>query len=152
AVQAFVRSSARGRDAGGQWLAAEVEYAVSRQDVPRLLSLYTSDAPYRNNEQAALLTSRGLLAEDALVGFRHLREQWQGRETRAAEWLALDADLLIHTGSPAEARQLLAARYFDGPEDAGRLARLALTAPDEAESTELFAKAEALAPGSPDLI
>lgn len=150
-VEAFVRSSTRARDAGGQWLSAEVEYAVSRHDVPRLMALYTNDTPYRANEEAALLTCRGLLVEEALPAFRHLRDAWRGRETRASAWLALDADLLILTGSPSEARTLLTAQTFAGADDAGRLARLALTTTDEATATDLLARAEALAPGSADV-
>jgi thioredoxin-like negative regulator of GroEL len=151
AVQAFVRSCARGREAGGEWLAAEVEYAVERNDTPRLLALYTSDAPYRDNEQAALLTCRGLLLEENLIGFRHLRDLWQGRESRKAAWLALDADVLIRTNHASEARALLSARSFPGAEDAGRLARLALTTADDAEAAELMARAEALAPADADV-
>jgi thioredoxin-like negative regulator of GroEL len=150
-VQAFVRSTARGRDAGARWLTAEVDYATGRRDIPRLLALYTSDVPYRDNEPAALLTCRGLLAEESLPGLRHLRELWRGRETDAAAWLALDADLLILTGRPSEARSLLSSRTLPGAADAGRLARLALTATDAAESAALLARAEELAPGDPDV-
>ena len=46
---------------------------------------------------------------------------------------------------------MLAARTFPGPEDAGRLARLALTATDEAEAADLLARAEALAAGDADV-
>jgi thioredoxin-like negative regulator of GroEL len=150
-VQAFVRSTARARDAGAQWLTAEVDYAARRHDIPRLLALYSSDTPYRDNEPAALLTCRGLLAEESLPGLRHLRELWRGRETDAAGWLALDADLLILTGRPTEARSLLSARTFPGAEDAGRLARLALTAADASESAALLGRAEELAPGDLDV-
>jgi thioredoxin-like negative regulator of GroEL len=151
AIQAFVRSCTRGREAGGEWLAAEVEYAVERHDTPRLLALYTNDGPYRENEQAALLTCRGLLLEENLVGFRHLRDLWHGREGRPAAWLALDADVLIRTSHTSEARALLSARSFPGSEDAGRLARLALTTADGAEAAELMARAEALAPTDADV-
>jgi tetratricopeptide (TPR) repeat protein len=151
-VQAYIRSSARGRDAGNQWLRAEIDYATRRNDVPRLLGLCTGEPePFREREDAALLVCRGLLMEGRGLDFQSIRDQWRGREKRTAAWLALDADALLEEGKKSEARALLLEKNLPGREDAIRLARLALTADDRAEAFELLDRAAALTPGAADV-
>jgi hypothetical protein len=134
-VQAYVRSCVRGHDAGIQWLTAEVAYAGHCDNLPRLLTLYDrSEEPYRDNEQPTWQTCRGLLMEGRTAEFEHLRNVWHGKETRLAAWLTLDADALLLESRQHEARTLLSARSFEGAEDAGRLARLALVADDALEA------------------
>ncbi len=152
AMEASFRASARGRSAANAWLADEVAYAARANDLPRLMTLSVgADGPFRSNEEAALVTCRGLLLGGPAVPLEHVRELWRGRETRRAAWLALDADVLLAAGRTEEARKLLAARGFPGAEDAGRLARLALTEDEPADAYGVLARAADLAPGDPDV-
>jgi tetratricopeptide (TPR) repeat protein len=152
ALRGHLRTAARAQEAARDWLAAEVAYAARLRDLPRLVALSTGeDVPFRENEEAALLTCRGLLLEGRTYGYERVREAWRGRERHAGAWLALDADVLLQAGRPDEARALLSARRLPGAEDAGRLARLALAAPDAASARQFLDRAAALAPGDPDV-
>ncbi len=151
-LRGHLRNAARAQETARDWLAAEVAYAARRRDMPRLVALSAGeDVPLRENEEAALLTCRGLLLEGRTYGLERVREAWRGRERRAGAWLALDADVLLQTGRPDEARALLSARRLPGSADAGRLARLALVSPDAASARDLLGRAAALAPGDPDV-
>jgi thioredoxin-like negative regulator of GroEL len=151
-IQAYLRACTRGHQAGNQWLETEVGSAASRGDLPRLLELYSGeDEPFRNNEEAAWQTCRGLLLADRIGELQHVRELWRGREEHGSIWLALDADTLLRMGRRGDARALLSEHSFPGVEDAGRLARLALAVDNSAEAHQLLNRALALAPDDADV-
>ncbi len=152
-VQAYVRSCVRGREAGNEWLAAEVDHAALGRDLPRLVALYREDEePFRDGEQAALLTCRGLLLDDRWPELLRLRDLWRGRERRTADWLEFDVDVLLRQRRSTEARQLLASRTFSGADEARRLARLALASETDWAARNLADRAATLAPNDPDVL
>lgn len=152
AVQTYVRACERGRESGNQWLATEVDYAVGRHDLARLVTLCSGEeGPFHDDEGAALLTCRGLLLEEQWTELQRIRDLWRGREKQAAAWSFLDADVLLRVGRAVDAETLLAAQSFTGVTEARRLARLALTAHDTWSAHDLLARATALAPEEPDV-
>jgi hypothetical protein len=151
-VRAYVRGSIRGREAAGQWLAVEVAYSTRDNDLARLLALgQEEDGAFRDDEAGALLLCHGLLLEDRSSQLQRVRDLWRGREHKAAEWLSLDADVLLHEDRRAEARELLRSRTFAGKLDAGRLGRLALAQDHPAAARVLIARATSCAPDDPDV-
>ncbi|MDP6443793.1 MAG: hypothetical protein QF805_08345 [Pirellulaceae bacterium] len=94
---------------------------------------YTSPEAFAENESAALLAARALAVSDDAAAFERLRETWRGRETKQAEWFAIEADALLRTGNVAKADSLLRGEKFEGANDVGRLIRLALLSSKQPE-------------------
>jgi tetratricopeptide (TPR) repeat protein len=151
-VQAYVRSCVRGREASNEWLATEVAHAGRTRDLPRLVALYKEDeAPFKDDEEAALLACRGLLLDNKWAELQRIRDLWRGREKHTAGWLEFDADVLLRQNRASEARTLLMAHTFPGAGDARRLARLALAAEDGWTARDLARRAMVLAPDDADV-
>jgi len=148
------RLSGEGPKAGAErWVDLEVEALARLRQVPRLLWLY-SRFPERflRSEEASLLAGRALMQMREEERFSRLRGAWQGQETQKAAWLALDADRALSEGRRGDALELLQSRSFSGPEDCGRLARLALLhAKDLPRAWGYLQKAFAADPKNPDV-
>lgn len=151
-LDAVAREVPDGEDRERLW---PLELAAGEQlgDMARLQALHDeSRVDFAEHEGASLLAARAQLESGRFDRLDALRDTWRERETRPAAWLALDADRLLRSERPEEARRLLETRAFPGPEDSGRLARLAFlaarAAPDRART--LAEEAVARAPDNPD--
>src|SRR5262249_36546299 len=109
---------------------------------------------FAGREAAALRVGAALRAMGRAQDLAALREPWQGKEGRPADWLALDVDDLLADGRAERARRLLERQSFTGPAEGRRLARLALLAApaDSDGALGLLARAVEAAPGDPDVL
>jgi thioredoxin-like negative regulator of GroEL len=110
-----------------QWQSLEIQALSQIGNLSRLFALY-DHAPdlFAKEENASVQVGRAALHAGNYEAFDKLRERWVGKETRPSAWLELDADALLMRGKREEAIKLLNSRTFTGPDDCGRLARLAL--------------------------
>ena len=115
------------------WWALEVAARQQLRDIPGLLSLYDSrPEAFAANETASLLAARGFLHARNAKAFSVLRGQWFSSGKQKAAWFALEVDALLFAGKREEALAKLKSQTFEGADDCGRLARLALlTAKDD---------------------
>ena len=123
----------RAAKGGPDWWSLEVAARQQLRDIPGLLSLYDSrPRAFAGNETASLLAARGFFHMRNQKAFSALCEQWATNGTQKAAWFALEVDALLSAGKREEALARLRSRSFDGADDCGRLARLALlTAKDD---------------------
>jgi tetratricopeptide (TPR) repeat protein len=162
--RARIRENARAKDAAWDWVDREIAALEEGGDPLQLVRLFERSphgfAPrktaegYAGREAAALRVGAALRAMGRLHDLAALREPWQGKEGRPADWLALDADALTAEGRADRARRLLEREPFTGPAEGRRLARLAvLAAPGDPDAARgLLARAEAAAPADPDAL
>jgi hypothetical protein len=118
-------------------------------DIESLCKLYDRlPGKFIHDEAPALTVARAEVQAARWDGYAALREAWRGREKTPGQWLALDSDVLVAQEEEEDALALLDSKAFEGPEEAGRLARLALLklAADPVEANQLAARATALAP------
>lgn len=100
---------------------------VALGDTARLAALWRLDPKtFERDEHAATLAARGLLQAKDYTAAAALQKSWTGRTQHPAWWLCVEADGLLAQRKTQEARKLLNAQRFPGPDDAGRLLRLAL--------------------------
>lgn len=141
-------------DGAQDWWALEVAARQQLRDIPGLLSLYDSrPGAFAGNETASLLAARGFLHVRNQKAFSALREQWATSGTQRAAWLALEVDALLFAEKREEALGKLRSRSFEGADDCGRLARLALlTAKDDLHGAwQLLDTAYQKNPRNPDI-
>lgn len=110
-----------------KWLSLEIQALEQSRNIPRLLYLYGQfPIEVLKHEKASILVARALLETKKTDLFSHLRESWRLHEKSPYLWFALDVDALLIQGKQNDALALLNSRSFKGPEDCGRLIRLAL--------------------------
>ena len=109
------------------WQSLEIKALTQMGSSSRLLALYDSNpAPFDKEEEASVQVGRALSQAQKFEPLDKLREKWKGKETKAASWFEMDVDSLLMRGKRDDAMAMLNSRKFTGPEDSGRLARLAL--------------------------
>ncbi|MBB6048734.1 tetratricopeptide repeat protein [Armatimonas rosea] len=147
------------RQSGLSEKSKELERAglVALGDTARLAALWRlNPESVSGDEQAAALAARGLLQSKDTAAAERLIAAWKPKAKHPAWWLCLRADGLLAQHKPAEAKKLLTTSHFDGPDDAGRLLRLALlckvsTPEGRQEAWAHLEKAMACAPKDPDV-
>ena len=112
---------------GQKWVDLFIDVSTATRNSHQLVFLYeVFPEAFENNERAALFVADDLIKTKRLRDYEVLREQWNGREEVAQEWLGLDADRLLLSNQRREAIYLLKSNSFPGTQDTGRLIRLAL--------------------------
>lgn len=136
-----------------KWVGLEIEVLTHMRQIPRLLWLYEHfPERFSRYEEASLLAGRALMQMRDGKALTRLRGVWRGQETQKAAWLALDVDRALFEGRRGDALALLQSRAFSGPEDCGRLARLALLqAKDLPKAWAYLQKAFEADPKNPDI-
>jgi len=110
-----------------EWHRSEASVLAETGELGELVSLYRADpTAVELEERSAVLAARGLLIAKDEQGYKALVDAWAPKKKHDAWWFGLEVDKLIGERKPDAARQKLLAAHFDGPEDAGRLMRLAL--------------------------
>ncbi|MBN2310748.1 MAG: DUF4114 domain-containing protein [Candidatus Hydrogenedentes bacterium] len=155
AVEAVRRAKAGCRPADRAALAEiEVDALGRFKDYAGLTGAYTeAREAFAKHEDASLSLGHAFVETDRPDDYADLRAVWRERSAGPAAWHILDADLLLRRGKPDDALALLNRRRFAGPDEARRLARLAVIAagraPDQAGAP--IAEAVRLAPDNPDV-
>ena len=109
------------------WPKVELDALVGLRQLPKLVALYER-SPDRivANEDASILVARAYLHARKPKELAELRARWAGRDKDSLSWFLLDADNLLISEKPKEARKLLDSRKFAGTNDVPRLVRIAL--------------------------
>ena len=90
------------------WGQVELDALVGLRQLPKLVALYER-TPDRilANEDASILVARAYLHARKPKELAELRARWAGRDKESLSWFLLDADNLLITEKPREARKLL---------------------------------------------
>lgn len=112
---------------GKRWVDLLTNISSSTDNAPQLLVLYENfPQAFDSNEKISKMVANQFIIAGRANDYELLRAKWKGREKSPQDWLVLDADYLILTHEHPEAVKLLSSQSFDGPDDTGRLVRLAL--------------------------
>ena len=136
------------------WRQAEIEASARLGWISRLQSLHQQNpTAVLQNEDASLMLARSFLHGGAPHKSVELRQYWDKRTSRPHLWFALDVDTLLLSGESDKARNLLTGRKFSGPNDSGRLSRLALVSANRSltNAWELLADAYEANPKDTDV-
>lgn len=139
---------------GNDWLPLTVQALEQKGDAMSLVTLYQKyPRVMEDNEDAALLIASMLLAQKKRQEYQVIRDVWANKVTKIPSWFVLDADALLVEGKREEAKAFLESRTFTGPDDTGRLVRLALLhAPtDLSESWNILGQALEKDPKNTDI-
>jgi hypothetical protein len=110
-----------------QWLPLYVEALKQNKNTQALKDTFEKNpAPFKTNEEAALLLAEANLMQDNIFDYDAVRGLWIGREEAADKWFILDADRLIIQGQKKRAETFLKSHTFRGKKDVARLTRLAM--------------------------
>ncbi len=136
------------------WAEIEREACKQMQDAAHLQDLFDHfPGVVVADEAASLLVARAQLATNRTESMPTLLYAWQKGSAEPWKWALLESDLLIQQGKFAEAQAFLQRNAFQGPQDAGRAARLAeLTLPRAPqESQKLIEQAVRQGADNPDV-
>ncbi|MBA2728817.1 MAG: hypothetical protein H0U49_11675, partial [Parachlamydiaceae bacterium] len=139
---------------GKRWVDLLTRISSSSDNAPQLLVLYENfPQAIESNEKMSMMVANQLVIAGRANDYELLREKWKGREKRKQDWLVLDADYLILSHEHPEAVKLLSSQTFDGPDDTGRLVRLALLSiPGNTNAAwDYLSAANAKDPKNPDI-
>ena len=134
-IRAYRAKSKEDPDNAEKWLHVEIEACETMKHVPRLVwMLDNHEEDLLQYEEASLLVARAALETDDIERFQQIRDHWKDRQEMKSAWFFLDVDALLKQREVDEAMALLKSRSFEGNDDCGRLARLAiLTVPSDTE-------------------
>lgn len=139
---------------GKKWLSLFLQASLDLRHYHQLITLYEHfPSIFAADEQASIVVANGYLLEGNTQGYLRVRQQWQDREGMAAEWFSLDVDHLLLNDSKEEAIAYLNNHSLPGPQDAGRLVKLAfLHAPhDHKAAWEYLTNALSKDPENPEI-
>lgn len=141
-------------DIGKKWVDLLINISGATRNASQVITLYDNfPQAFEGNEKSSLKAADAFIIGYRPKDYEKLREKWQGKEGRPHDWLVLDADLLILNNQRPEAAKLLNSRSFDGPNDTGRLVRLALLSlpGDNQAAWDYLTTAQAKDPTNPDI-
>jgi hypothetical protein len=114
-------------ETGKRWVDLLTNISSSTDNAPQLLVLYENfPQAFDSNEKISKMVANQFIIAGRGSDYELLRAKWKGREQTPQDWLVLDADYLVLNHEHPEALKLLSSQSFDGPDDTGRLVRLAL--------------------------
>ncbi len=145
---------ARDRKSRDLWARLEVKAREQMADIEGLREAYLRNPDiFAERESASLAVGRAQVEEMQFDAFAELRNVWRDREQTPAAWQLLDADMLWKQHKDLDAIEVLAETRFQGPEEGGRRARLAVLKAheDPNEAAALLARAVELGPKNPDV-
>lgn len=141
-------------ESGKKWLSLFIEASVQLKDASQLVILYEYyPTAFDNHEDAALIVADTYIKNRKVSDYQDLHRRWHSKTKEPASWFVFDIDQLLLEGKRHEAIKRLQSHSFDGPEDTGRLVRLALLTSKETPKLawKYLTDAYKSSPNNPDI-